>query len=235
MSNPTSQAATATGIDVHDMVVVHRVFRRELNLLPELVVAVPPGDVARAGVVADHARLVLAGLHLHHTSEDDLLWPLLLERAAVAADEVHRMQIQHGAVDRLVDQVVIVLDRWEAEARPAVADELADVLDELRACVVVHLDEEEATILPLAARTVTAEEWAAIGAAGVAKMTRSQRPLMLGAVIEDASPDERRELLAVLPSPVRLLMRTWGPWHYRRYITRVRAPRVQRGSRGSAR
>jgi hypothetical protein len=29
-------------------------------------------------------------------------------------------------------------------------------------------------------------------------------------------------MLSPLPSPVRLLMRTWGARHYRRYIRRVR-------------
>src|SRR5689334_20924962 len=73
---------TQTLTDVHDMVVVHKAFRRELRLIPELVRAVPAGDTTRAAVVAGHARLVLQGLHLHHTGEDELLWPKLLQRDA---------------------------------------------------------------------------------------------------------------------------------------------------------
>ncbi len=218
-TTPTTHPAPT---DVHDMVVVHRVFRRELPWLADLVRATPPGDVERAAVVAGHTRLVLSGLHLHHTSEDDLLWPLLLERAAPSAELVGRMQAQHAAVDVVLGDLGPAVGRWEAEARPAVATEVADLLDRLHGEVVVHLDEEEASILPLVARTVTAEEWAAVGEAGVAKMTRAELPLMFGAVLEDATPAERTALLRALPLPARVLMRVWGAGHYRRRITAVR-------------
>ena len=56
---PSSDTQTLT--DVHDMVVVHRAFRRELAIIPRLVRAVPAGDTRRAAVVADHARLCLQG------------------------------------------------------------------------------------------------------------------------------------------------------------------------------
>jgi len=42
---------------------------------------VPDGDEARAEVVGRHAQFVLAGLHIHHTGEDENPLPLLLERA----------------------------------------------------------------------------------------------------------------------------------------------------------
>ena len=61
--------------------------------------------------------------------------------------------------------------------------------------------------------------------AGVAKMSKAELPLMFGAVMEDATGPEQRVLLRTLPLPVRLLMRTWGSRHYRRYITNVRGGR----------
>ena len=76
--------------------------------------------------------------------------------------------------------------------------------------VVEHLDEEERLILPIVARTFAQDEWAELGQASVAKMSRSELPLMFGAVMEGAEPDERAEMMAVLPTPVRLLMRAWG-------------------------
>lgn len=214
-----------TATDVHDMVVVHRAFRREFDVVPGLVRRVPAGDLGRAAVVAAHLRLCLAGLHLHHTSEDDLLWPLLAERAAPSAELVRRMQDQHAAVEHAIGRIDAALGRWEAEARPAVGAELAELVDGLREDLLVHLDEEEHAVLPLAARHLDQAEWAAIGQAGVAKMTRAQLPLMFGMVMEDATDEERREMLGVLPPPVRLLLRTWGARHYRRYVSCVREGR----------
>lgn len=224
-SSNTTHPTIAEPTDMHDMVVVHRVFRRELRSLPDLLIHTPAGDLDRAAVVGAHARLILSGLHLHHTSEDDLLWPLLLERSAPSADVVARMQSQHAAVDELVGRLDTVLDRWQAEARPAVATEAAGLMDRLRAVVVEHLDDEEQDLVPLAAATITPEEWTAVGEAGVAKMSKAELPLMFGAVMEDATGPEQQVLLRTLPLPIRFVMRTWGSWHYRRYITKVRGER----------
>lgn len=221
----TTTNTNAHLIDVHDMVVVHRAFRRELRLVPNLLRAVPAGDLRRAAVLADHVRLALTGLHLHHTSEDDLLWPLLLQRAAPSADLIARMEAQHEQVESLITQIEPALARWEIEARPAVAQEVASLVDRLGSALLEHLDEEERAILPLAARHLSQDEWNALGQAGVAKMTRAQLPIMFGMVMEDATPQERKEMLGALPLPVRLLLRTWGARTYRRYVNQVRVGR----------
>jgi len=208
--------------DVRDMYVVHRVFRREFTLIPRLVRAVRPGDTARARVVAGHARLVLAGLDMHHTGEDALLWPKLLERAAPSADLVHRMEAQHHRVEELIAELGEALPRWEAEARPAVTEEVASTFDALRVALLEHLDDEERHILPLAERHITPQEWAGLGEHGMAKVKKSDLPVLFGSMLEEASPDERTLMLGLVPAPVRLLLRTVFAWQYRRYITRVR-------------
>ncbi|SEO46821.1 hemerythrin domain-containing protein [Trujillonella endophytica] len=218
----TSTTSTTALIDVSDMVVVHRAFRRELGLAPRLVRAVPAGDTARAAVLAAHLRLCLEGLHLHHTGEDDVLWPVLLERSAPGAALVARMEAQHEQVHGHLDALRTALDRWEAEARPAVTEEVAAGLELLVAALLEHLDEEEAEILPLAARRLSRAEWEAVGRHGMAHMERSQLPILFGMVLEECSPAERTAMLGVLPPPVRVLARTVFAWRYRRYVRRVR-------------
>ncbi|MEU6973655.1 hypothetical protein AB0A71_39230, partial [Kitasatospora aureofaciens] len=46
-------------LDPQEMVVLHRVFRREIPLLADLVEAAVPGDRRRTAVLADHLDLVL--------------------------------------------------------------------------------------------------------------------------------------------------------------------------------
>jgi len=208
--------------DVHDMVVVHRVFRREFRLIPELVREVRPGDTARAKVIADHARLVLTGLHGHHTGEDELLWPKLLERAAPDAALVHRMEAQHERVDAAIQRIGPALDRWEAEARPAVSEEVAAGFDSLRVALLEHLDEEEREILPLAARHITQAEWNELGEHGVGETRKQDLPILFGAVAEEATPEEMVQILGTVPLPVRFLLRTVFARKYQRYVSRVR-------------
>ncbi|UQX87455.1 hemerythrin domain-containing protein [Jatrophihabitans telluris] len=210
-------------IDVHDMVVVHRVFRRELAIIDRLVRGVGIGDAKRAAVVARHARLVLAGLHLHHSGEDELLWPLLLERARPSRELIERMERQHRHVEDLLARLSPAITRWESELRPAVTEEVATTVSALRTALLEHLDEEEAHILPLAARHITQQEWNALGEHGLAAMKKSELPIMCGMILEDASPSERHAMLSAVPAPIRILLRTWGAWRYRRYVTAVRA------------
>jgi hemerythrin-like domain-containing protein len=217
--------ANPTLTDVHDMVVVHRVFRRELRLIPELVRGVGAGDTARARVLAAHARLVLRGLEGHHTAEDELLWPKLLERCTPDADLVHRMEGQHERVHEALEVLVPALDRWEAEARPAVSEEVAAGMDALRTALLEHLDDEEREILPLAARYVTQAEWDELGEHGVSRTTLREMPILFGAVAEEATPEEMVHILGTVPPPIRFLLRTVLARQYRRYISRVRTGR----------
>jgi len=218
----TATTDNTTLTNTHDMVVAHRVFRRELRLIPQLVRGVAAGDIARAAVLAEHGRLILKGLHLHHSSEDELLWPKLLQRCTPNADLVRRMEEQHQRVHDALEDLGPVLERWEVEARPAVTEEVAAGFDALRLALVEHLDEEEREILPLAARHLTQAEWNEMGEHGSRKMSRKDLPIMFGAVVEDATPEERAEIYKIVPLPVRILLKTVFARRYRRYVARVR-------------
>ena len=119
-----NQTSNATLTNVHDMVVAHRAFRREFRLLPELVRRVAPGDTARATVLAGHGRMLLTGLHLHHNSEDLLLWPKLLERCPPDAELIERMEQYLAHLSALRDEAVRVErlhPTWTGEAAVAQA------------------------------------------------------------------------------------------------------------------
>lgn len=209
--------------DVQEMVVIHRVFRRELTALPVLVRQVGPGDTQRAALVAQHLRLIMAGLHMHHTGEDEVLWPLLLERATPSTELVRTMQEQHERVDLGAEQVAPLVAAWVAAPTPVRGEQLARQVEDFGAALFEHLDLEEREILPLVTRHISVAEWDSLGEHGKDAMTPRQLPLLFGAILEDADEGERQRMLAHLPGPVRLVLTTVGAWQYRRYITRVRA------------
>ena len=78
--------------NVAEMVVIHKIFRREFVLMPKLIRGVADGDTARAAVLAKYAHQMLDGLHQHHAGEDELVWPKLLERATPERALIERMQ-----------------------------------------------------------------------------------------------------------------------------------------------
>ena len=209
--------------DINEMRVIHRVFRRELTALPGLVRRVPDGDTARAEVVGTHAQFVLTGLDIHHTGEDENLWPLLLERAEPSTELIETMQAQHEQVHQHADRSQHLLESWRRTPSREAGEALATEVEHLNRALFEHLDQEEREILPLAEEYVSIEEWGRLGDHGRDSMSRDQLPLMFGAILEEADPAERAQMLALLPAPIRLLMRTLGARKYRRYIAAVRA------------
>ena len=219
----TTTVHTEARPNVQEMVVVHRFFRRELTALPALVRGVADGDRTRAQVVGDHVSLVLETLHHHHTGEDELIWPLLLERTQPDADLIHTMEAQHAVVDDAITRAEPALAAWLEHPTCPRAAALASILDLMGPALVEHLDLEEREILPLIATHLSAAEWEALAEHGKNATARQHLPLVFGAFLEEASPEEAAMMLAPVPAPIRFFLRTAGARQYRRYITRVRA------------
>src|SRR6202000_2020677 len=99
--------------DTSGMRRVHAMFRREFLLLPALIAGVSPGDWERTNVGADHVQLLCTILHAHHTMEDEYLWPRLKSRGAEEeAVTSLRMETQHAAMARIIDQLNEQLPTW---------------------------------------------------------------------------------------------------------------------------
>ena len=218
----TMNASPQTTVDTQEMVVVHRALRREARLLAELVAAVTPGDTARARVLAAHFRVYRLGLHNHHHGEDELLWPPLLARVDLEAEIVLRMEAQHERVAATLARVDAAVAAWEPAAGAGERDVLVAALVEHRAVLVEHLDDEEETLLPLAARHLSAKEWGALGEHLVANTPKLTLLTLFGFVMEDADARERAMILAGLPRPVRVIWHVVGRPRYARHIRRVR-------------
>ncbi|MER6347560.1 hemerythrin domain-containing protein [Streptomyces sp. NPDC001595] len=220
---PQGESGGYGGFDAHEMVIVHRAFRREMRLLGELVAAVAPGDTARAGILAGHFADVRTGLHNHHHGEDELLWPPMLERAGGRQREIVRlMEEQHERVAATLAEVEALVARWRTTAAAADRDALVAALAAHHAVLVEHLDAEEAELLPLAERFLTAKEWAAQGEHFLTSTPKSKLLKFLGMVLEDADERERAVLLGGMPAPARLVWHVVGRPLYARTVRRVR-------------
>ncbi len=76
--------------------------------------------------------------------------------------------------------------------------------------------------MPLVALHVGEEDWKAVGERGLAETPRDRLMIALGAILEDCPPEERREFLARLPVPARVLWKLLGQGQYRRETRRIR-------------
>jgi hemerythrin-like domain-containing protein len=219
----TAPSAAQKLCDTSDMVIVHRMFRRECALLPQLVAAVAGGDLARARTVAGHAREVLDMLHHHHVGEDELLWPRLSARTRFHADLLARMDSQHQGLAVLLEHAATAFTAWQHAPTAPTSTALTTLLEQLSAGLNEHFDEEEAAVLPIVERVITAAEYQEVGQRGLVSIPLTRRLVVLGYLLEGATPQERRDFLAAIPAPARLAYRLIGARQHRHETTRLRS------------
>lgn len=207
-----------------EMMIIHRVFRREVGLLPGVIRAVPAGDTARAAYVADALKGYLGGLHSHHSLEDQMVWPLLHQRAEARDLLLTQMERQHREIDRTVAAVAGLLPDWLSDADPHAGSKLAEALEAHQLVLLEHLDDEEKYVVPLIAEYLTVAEWDAVGRQGLAEVPRNKVLLVLGAILEDATAPERAYFLGKVPAAGRLMWFAVGRRQYARRCRKLRGP-----------
>ena len=209
--------------DTHDMIVVHRVFRRESALMPALIQAAPDGNTARAQVLADAFADYQLGLHLHHSGEDELVWPLLLARVDLEADMVLRMEAQHEVVAGTLAEASQHMRAWRSAPSAITAPPLVGALAENRDALLEHLHDEEEYILPIIEEHLTVAEWARLGQRFAEEVPKDKMLFFLGMILEDADPSEREAMMANLPAPARFVWKAFGQRQFRRRVSKIRA------------
>ncbi|NLU69475.1 hemerythrin domain-containing protein [Streptomyces sp. HNM0574] len=208
--------------DSRDMFAVHTMFRREFGALPALIRGVAADDRARARTVAEHVDLVVGLLHVHHRSEDEHCWPKLASRGPEdVAPLVDLMRSQHRTVDAALTETEQRTARWRSTATAADREALAGTVDGLLPPLGEHLAAEEAQLLPLIDRHLTAGEWAEVGSKALGTMPRGSLPVLFGMLLQEATDEERALLREAAGAPVFAVMSRLGPVAARRYRRRV--------------
>jgi len=214
-------SASGPRVDTHEMVLIHRVLRREFGQLPRLFRSAAD-DRARSKVIGAHAREMLDFLHTHHTGEDELLFPLLRERAALDPELMDRMDAQHMQVDDAVRALDAELPAWTASADAAASERMATRVEATMPTLIAHLAEEEQKLLPIVSVTVTQSEWDALAKHGVSAIPLTRRLVILGHITEEASAAERQKFMQVIPAPARLAYKLIGHRQFTRETTAIR-------------
>ncbi|TAL45990.1 MAG: hemerythrin domain-containing protein [Salinibacterium sp.] len=204
---------SAPRCDTSGLILVHRIFRWLYSELPVLIREVARGDVARAEVVGVYAKLYFYALHLHHETEDNLLWDRLTERDTACSIHVDQMLAQHADVAARLKHIEPQLAPWVATADEKLGEALAVDIDDLYRILVAHLGQEEDQIMPVAAAVMSQREWNELETHTRATLTahRKEFPrdvlsLQLGFLLASVPENERDEWVrANVPLPVRVL------------------------------
>ena len=205
--------------------VLHRMVRRELRLLADLLDRAPATEAARTHALTGHADLIGRVLLAHHRVERDALWPALV--AAVPDDASARTAVADWAVraariDAQVRDLATAGRQWAVAGTPAARDVVARACRRLADAVDAHTAAEERDLVPLLDAHLDSRRWAAVASAGSCRLTGRERRLVLGSALEDSCAEDRARLLEGLPRRQRWAWRLAGARRYRRAVVRLR-------------
>jgi hypothetical protein len=134
------------------------------------------------------------------------------------------MDSQHQSLAVLLAHAAPALAEWQDAPTAHTSTPLTALLEQLSEGLNEHFDEEEAEILPIVERAITAAEYQEVGQRGLVSIPLTRRLIVLGYLLEGASPQERNDFLAAIPAPARLAYRLIGERQHRNETTRLRGP-----------
>jgi hemerythrin-like domain-containing protein len=188
--------------DVSDMYAVHKALLGALDAAPAYV-AKADHDSERVEVIGSFYENVIEFLHVHHTGEDELIYPVLEQRCPESRSDLERIDDQHKLLHAPMDAGRSAVAAWRAspstETAQAVIDAIASIAEPLRP----HLAEEETVVLPIAANWMSPEEWGAMSGHAMS-IFRADKPwLPLGLLREQLDQEHRDGMLAGMPPEMR--------------------------------
>lgn len=210
----TANGTALTDDDMEIMRIVHKAFRRDGARLVRAAerYGALDAEIHDALLVGWHG--FSSGLHHHHTIEDAHIWPVLRAKLADRPDDLavlDDMEAEHAQIDPTLE----ALERAFND-RDAGPDEVSDRIDDVVGLLRSHLAHEERDAFPLIRAFISAQEWSALNKASLKELSFSELAELGPFIVDDASREEVRRMLAEVPIPLRLVHRFWWNPRYQR-------------------
>ncbi len=211
--------------DLSGFALVHRALRSGCRLLADALTSVAQGaacDRARQEAIVSFARHVLGEVHVHHSREDDVLWPVIAASAGAHVD-LTPLSDDHAALQDVLDRAEVLLTAFAAQG-PTAAGPLAAVLTQVADSLDEHIEEEERDVFPVVRRHVSAGDLARVETRFRQGTSLRHMVFLLPWMVDSCpTPEQRAQLRGLMPPPFRLLLRVVGPrWERRRDLVRGR-------------
>ncbi|RBY86271.1 hemerythrin domain-containing protein [Blastococcus sp. TF02A-30] len=210
-------------LDLNGMYLAHHAFRRDLASFAAAAAGTPVGEIDVWRGLAVRWERFSHVLHHHHTTEDDVLWPQLLDLVDADGDTAGRatleaMEAEHQLIDPLLaacaEGFARMADRPDEETRSRLAGttrQACDVLGE-------HLRHEETGALPIVQRLLPQEGWDRVEEAAGSGATFARTRFLVPWVADGLTPEQRDTAFSSVGNGFRVLL-----WFTRRRYARETA------------
>ena len=204
-----------------DMIAVHRALLGSLDAAPKLVGRAGV-DPERIEVITSFYDNVLEFLHVHHSGEDEMIYPVLEERCAHEKALLERIDDQHRLLDEPMEAASATITAWRSAPSTDGGQAVVDAISTIDTTLRPHLKEEEEMVLPIASAWMSPEEWAQLPGHALQSFRGDKPWLALGLVRENLTAEQRDGMLAGMPPPLQSQWtEEWGP-AFDAFITEVR-------------
>jgi hypothetical protein len=165
---------------------------------------------------------VIEFLHVHHTGEDELIYPVLEQRCPESRSELERIDAQHKLLYAPMDAGRSALATWRASPSTDNAQAVVDAIAAIDETLRPHLGEEEAVMLPIATKWMSSEEWGQLPGHSMMIYQADKPWLALGLVREQYNQEQRDAMLAGMPPEMQTMWREQMEPAFNAFIAEVR-------------
>ena len=195
MELPGQRHVAEGPLDLTGMYMAHHAFRRDLARFAVAARQTPVDDVEVWRALAVRWEQFGKVLHHHHTTEDDVLWPQLLDIVDAAGDTAGRetleaMEAEHDQIDPLLAACASGFGAMAQAPDAATRDRLAETTEAARDTLSAHMGHEETEALPLVQALLSAEGWERVEKAAGAGKSASDLMFLVPWVADGLTPEQ---------------------------------------------
>jgi hemerythrin superfamily protein len=218
MSDAEPSSVPPVPISEHSRILIamHKAMRADSQRLIGAVDTLPDGDTHHAAALG-RAFAAIAGLiHDHHWTEDDVMYPFLLDRVPTFEDDAIRLEDDHVELDAAMARInarfrllahQLSTRLWQ-DTRGHLREEAA-AFDRV---LVEHLDREEAVVVPPFESLLSEADQHALQKEEAKLSTYRHMRMAVPWVLANATPEEEANLRATAPRLLGVIQdRVWEP------------------------
>jgi hemerythrin-like domain-containing protein len=218
MSDAEMSNAPPVPISEHSRVLIamHKAMRADSLRLTTAAEALPGGDTERAAALG-HAFAAIVGLiHDHHWTEDDVMYPFLLERVSTFEGDAIRLENDHVELDaamaRINARFRLLAHQLSARLWQDTRSHLLDEAAAFNQVLVDHLDREEAVVVPPFESMLSEADQHTLQKEESKLATYRHMRMAVPWVLANTTPEEEANLRAAAPRLLGVIQdRVWEP------------------------
>jgi hemerythrin-like domain-containing protein len=185
------------------LMAMHTAMRADSQRLIAAAAALPDGDTAAAAALGRAFAAIVGLIHDHHVTEDDVMYPFLLDRVRTFEHDAIRLENDHVELDAAMARINARFRLLAHQLSAALwQDTRSHLLDEAAAfdrVLVDHLDREEDLVIPPFESMISEAEQHTLQKKEATLSTYRHMRLAVPWVLANATPEEEKYLRTTAP------------------------------------